>query len=370
MPHDPIRSILTHFRFRGEFVSFRELNSGNIHRTFYLLFRDGAREYGYTLQRFNTYVFPDPLGVMRNISQVTQHLKKNILLHEKRADRQVLELVQTVSGEVMHTDEAGGVWRAYEYITDAVALDRVDSLEQMEEVGRAFGRFQRYLADFPAESLFESIPDFHHTAKRFDAFLRAKEEDRAGRAGQVREEIGFFLERRDVMGEIVRLLEKKELPLRVTHNDTKSNNVLLDVKTGKALCVIDLDTVMPGSSLYDYGDGVRFAASTAREDEEDVSLISLDMQKAGAFTRGFVSETAGILSEGELLRLPLGIKVMTCELAMRFLTDYLNGDLYFKISSPEHNLIRARAQIALLKDVERKEEALSDMAARDAARYA
>lgn len=370
MPHDPVRSILPHFRFRGEFVSSKELQSGNIHNTFLLCFREDTQEYCYTLQRVNTYVFPNPLGVMRNIAEVTQHLKKNILLHEKSAGRQVLELVYTINGEVMHTDEAGGVWRAYEYISGAVALDRVDSLGQMEEVGRAFGRFQRYLADFPAERLFESIPDFHHTARRFGAFLRAWEENRAGRAGQVEEEIGFLLERRDMMGEIVRLLEKKELPLRVTHNDTKSNNVLLDAKSGKALCVIDLDTVMPGSSLYDYGDGVRFAASTAKEDEKDTGLISLDMEKAGAFTQGFVMETAGILTEGELLRLPLGIKVMTCELAMRFLTDYLNGDLYFKVNASDHNLVRARAQMALLRDVERKEGTLSDMVVRDVARYA
>ena len=369
MAYNQIKNILPHFRFEGQFESSKELQSGNIHNTFLLHYRQDGQDYPYILQRFNTYVFRNPQLVMQNIAEVTQHLKKNILLHEKNASRQVLELVRTINGEVMHTDEAGGVWRAYDYISGALALDTVDNLGQMEEVGRAFGRFQRYLADFPAGRLFESIPDFHHTTKRFYAFVRALDENRAGRAEEVEEEIEFMFERRRMMGEILRLLEKKVLPLRVTHNDTKSNNVLLDAVSGKALCVIDLDTVMPGSLLYDYGDGVRFAASSAKEDEKDTSLISLDMEKARAFTRGFIMETAGILSSEELLRLPLGIKVMTCELAMRFLTDYLNGDLYFKVNAPDHNLIRARAQIALMRDVERKEEELADMVASDVIRY-
>ena len=186
---------------------------------------------------------------------------------------------------------------------------------------------------------------------------------------ELEDEIEFFFERRRMLGEIVKLLDQGVLPLRVTHNDTKSNNVLLDQKTGKALCVIDLDTVMPGSSLYDYGDGVRFGASDAREDEQDIEKVNLNMDKARAFTRGFVQETAGFLSDEELSRLPLGIKVITAELAMRFLTDYLDGDPYFKVDYPEHNLVRARAQMALLKDIERKEEALYRMVREDVTRY-
>ena len=368
MAYSEIR-ILPHFQFKGNYKSCREVHSGNINNTYILEFSDGDSIRWYTMQRVNTNVFRNPRGLMGNIDAVTRHLRANILKEQGNPDRQVLELVRANDGDCMYTDGDGGVWRAYTYITNALALDVVTKPQQMEEVGRGFGRFQRYLADFPAEQLCETIPGFHNTIKRFEAFQKSVAEDKAGRVHGVREEIDFMLERGDMMGEIVRQLESGALPLRVTHNDAKSNNVLLDEASGKALCVIDLDTVMPGSSLYDYGDGVRFGASTAKEDEEDTSLIRLDMDKTRAFTRGFIQETAGILSDEELRRLPLGIKVLTCELAMRFLTDYLDGDLYFKVNSPQHNLIRTRAQMALLKDVEMRETELQDMVQRYVAQY-
>lgn len=370
MAYNDIKNILPLFAFEGEYITSSELTSGNINETYVLEYRTADRTHWYTLQRINTYVFRDPLGVMENIAAVTEHLKQSIVKTNGSAERQVLELVRTRKGEVVLQDRKLGVWRAYTYISDALALDVVQEPAQMEEVGRAFGRFQRNLADFPADRLHETIPQFHHTTKRFYALVRAVDEDKAGRAREVEEEIEFFFERRRMLGEIVRLLKAKVLPLRVTHNDTKSNNVLLDKDTGRALAVIDLDTVMPGSSLYDYGDAVRFGASTAREDEEDTRLIGLDMDKTRAFTRGFVQETAGILSLEELSRLPLGVKVLTGELAMRFLTDYLDGDLYFKVNSPVHNLVRARAQMALLQDVERREDELHEMVARYLTRYA
>ena len=273
----------------------------------------------------------------------------------------MLELIPTRGGSLIYEDEQGGVWRAYAYIAHASALDIVSSLPEMEEVGRGFGSFQRHLYDFPAHKLHQSIPDFHHTLKRFYAFVRALDEDKAGRVGQVEEEIEFLFERRRMMSQIVRMLDDGQLPLRVTHNDTKSNNVLLDDATGKAICIIDLDTVMPGSDLYDYGDAIRFGASTAPEDDPDTSLIALDMEKARAFTRGFIEETNGFLTKEELRLLPLGVKVLTCELAMRFLTDYIEGDLYFKVNAPDHNLVRARAQMALLRDIERREGELQQI---------
>lgn len=370
MAYNDIKNILPKFRFQGKYVTSRELTSGNINETYVLEYLDGSKTIMYTLQRINTYVFRDPQGVMQNIALVTEHLKNNLLKKMDTADRMVLELVRTVDGDTMYQDRKNGVWRAYTYITNALALDVVTKPEQMEEVGRAFGSFQRNLVDFPAHMLAETIPNFHNTTKRFYAFVRAVDENKAGRVKEVEEEIEFMFEHRKMLGEIVRLLENQVIPLRVTHNDTKSNNVLLDNQTGKALAVIDLDTVMPGSALYDYGDAVRFGASTAKEDEEDTSLIKLDMEKTRAFTRGFVQETAGILSDEELLRLPLGIKVLTGELAMRFLTDYLDGDLYFKVNSPMHNLIRTRAQIALLKNVEKHEQELQEMVQRYMTRYA
>ena len=209
---------------------------------------------------------------------------------------------------------------------NAVPYDVLEKPRHYYEIGRAFGEFQRRLRTFPAQRLHETIPDFHNTTRRFYAFVAAVAEDRAGRVDALEDEIEFFFERRKMMNEIVRRLKTGELPLRVTHNDTKSNNVLIDQETDEAICVIDLDTVMPGSSLYDFGDAVRFGASTAAEDEEDLSKIGLDMEKYRLFTEGFLRETNGFLTEKEIGLLPLGVKVITCELAMRFLTDYIDGD--------------------------------------------
>ncbi len=361
MPYNDIKHVLPHFAFQGTYVDAKELTSGNVNNTYLLTYRDGATEYLYTLQHINTYVFKNPREVMSNIATVTDHLRNNMIRHSEDPARRVLEIVRTKSGQNMYEAGDNDVWRAYLYITDAQALDLVESVEQMEQVGRGFGAFQRNLYDFEAENLFVPIPDFHNTTKRFYAFVRAVDLNQGGRLHKVQDEVEIMFEHRKKMGEIVKLLDAGVLPLRVTHNDTKSNNVLLDRKTGKSLCVIDLDTVMPGSVLYDYGDAVRFGASTAAEDEPDTSKIALDMDKTAAFTRGFVSETNGFLSQEELTRLPLGVAVITCELAMRFLTDYIDGDLYFKVNAPEHNLTRARAQIALLDDVERKEKDLYQM---------
>lgn len=368
MVYNRIKHVLPHFRFQGRFVEASEVRSGNVNCTFVLTYQDGDEPHHYTLQKINTYVFKNPRGVMSNITAITEHLRRNIGAGQD-ARRQALEVIRTQDNDVMFHDGEGSTWRAYAFIAGALALDLVENLSQMEEVGHAFGRFQRLLADFPADKLFVTIPDFHHSTKRFYTFVRAVDDDKAGKVSGLEDEIEFFFARRRMLGEIVKLLNQGVLPLRATHNDTKSNNVLLDQATGKALCVIDLDTVMPGSSLYDYGDGVRFGASDALEDEPDISKVSLNMDKARAFTRGFVQETAGFLSQEELSRLPLGIKVITAELAMRFLTDYLDGDLYFKVDYPEHNLVRARAQMALLEDIERKEEALYQLVREDVRRF-
>lgn len=364
MPYNDIKTILPQFAFKGKYQGVREITSGNVNTTYLLNYLDGAAPYQYILQHINTYVFKNPHEVMRNIAAVTDHLRASLLASNQPIQRRVMELIHTHDDAVLYRDEDGEMWRAYTYIDDAAALDLVETPEQMEEVGRGFGAFQKLLYNFPADKLHESIPHFHHTTKRFYAFVRAVDQDKAGRVKYLEDEIEFLFDRRRMMGEIIRMLEKQEIPLRVTHNDTKANNVLLDRETGKALCVIDLDTVMPGSALFDYGDAIRFGASTAAEDEPDTSKIGLDMAKTKAFTRGFIAETTGFLTDAELLNLPLGVKVITCELAMRFLTDYIDGDLYFKVNSPDHNLIRARAQMALLQDVERREDELNAMCAR------
>ncbi len=354
MIYNLIKHVLPVFRFEGEYQNVTELQSGNINNTYHLEYRDGDQPRHYTLQRINGYVFKRPDVVTANIDRVTNHVKQSLCRDGIDPDRKVLELIPTKQDELIFLDSDGDYWRVYRFIENATAYDAVEKPEHFYEAGRAFGEFQRRLIDFPAAEVVDTIPNFHNTTKRFCTFVESATEDKAGRADDLEEEIEFFFQRRRMMNEIVKRLKTGELPLRVTHNDTKINNVMIDDATDKALCVIDLDTVMTGSVLYDFGDAIRFGASTAAEDEPDTSKIQLDMEKFKLFTQGFVEETNGFLTKGELKLLPLGVKVLTCELAMRFLTDYIDGDLYFKVKSPRHNLVRAHAQMQLLRDVEAK----------------
>lgn len=356
-----IKHILPIFRFEGKCISVEELQSGNINRTYHLIYKDGAREHHYTLQMINAYVFKDPVAVMQNMCRVTEHLQKSLEMEGVSPLRRVIVLIPTISGEMFYTDKDGNYWRAYHFIKDATAHDIVKKPEHFFEAGRAFGEFQKRLYDFPAETLCDTIPNFHNTPKRFYAFVHAVDQDLAGRACELEEEIEFFFERRKMMGDIVKRLQDGTLPMRATHNDTKINNVMIDDATDKAICVIDLDTVMPGSSLYDFGDAIRYGASTGEEDDEDIGKITLDLDLYTLFTKGFLSETNGFLKKEELELLPLGVKVITCELAMRFLTDYLDGDLYFKVKWPGHNLVRARAQMKLLTEIEKKEAQMQEV---------
>ena len=350
MDRNEIMQVAAHFRLAGEVERYVELTAGLINNSYRL--SCGAREY--VLQQINTYVFKQPEQVMSNVQRVTEHLRRKLTEAGEDPARRSLHLIETTDGGNMYRDEQDRCWRVYDFITDALTRDRVDTAEQFRQVGAAFGEFQRMLFEFPAAELYETIPHFHDTRKRFETFRQAVATDRAGRVKDLAREISFLLNREEMMSSIVEAIERGELPLRVTHNDTKANNVMLDAQTGEALCVIDLDTVMPGSALYDYGDALRFGASTAAEDEEDLSKISLDMDYFRAFTDGFVSQVRLALTDAELKLLPLGLKVITCELAMRFLTDYIDGDLYFKINRPGHNLVRARAQMRLLEDIEAK----------------
>lgn len=370
MIYNRIKKILAEFDFKGRYQSAEELHSGNINNTYHLIYKleDGCLQH-YTLQQINSYAFKDPRAVMRNIELVVTHMKAVMEKKGINPERRMLEIIPTKHGDTMLEMANGGFWRAYRYIDHATAYDQVNKPEHFYEVGRAFGEFQRLLADFPAENLTDTIPNFHNTQRRFYAFVAAIAEDKAGRVKELEEEIEFFFERRKMMSEIVRKTEAGLLPIRVTHNDTKINNVMIDDETDKAICVIDLDTVMPGSALYDYGDAIRSGANTAAEDEPDTDKISLDINLFEQFTRGFLSQVHDILTDEEIRLLPLSIKVITCELAMRFLTDYIDGDLYFKVRSPEHNLIRARAQMKLLTDVEAKFDTLNEMVQRIAAEY-
>ncbi len=301
----------------------------------------------YILQTINGDVFPKPEQVIENIAKVTE------FLHEKGlGGRQVLNMIPARDGHLRYWDTSGLCFRMYDFIEGSVCLDKAESPEDFYQSGFAFGEFQRHLTDFPVDELHETLADFHNTPKRFEAFLAAVAQDRCGRVATVQKEIDFVQKRMEFCSVLVKAYEEGRLPLRVTHNDTKLNNVMLDEKTRKPLCVIDLDTVMPGFSVTDFGDAIRFGASTAAEDEKDLSKVSLDMELFEAYTKGFLEGCDGILGAEEIRLLPEGAKMMTLECGMRFLTDYLQGDTYFKIAYEDHNLDRCRTQFKLVECME------------------
>ena len=350
------RHIIDQFEFEGALEALEPINTGHINRTYRLRFAaPGGAKREYVLQRINTFAFRKPDEVMQNVRLVTEHLRAAVVARGLDPANRVLRLVPVKGGGAMYEDDSGS-WRAYDFIAHARTVDRVDSPDQFREIGRAFGAFQSMLADFPIGKLHDTIPNFHDTKKRLDAFERSVAADVKGRAREVAPEIAAVRARRARMGRIVEMIEAGELPLRVTHNDTKINNVMLDADTGEALCVIDLDTVMAGSVLYDFGDAIRYGASTAAEDERDLTKVRLDMALYRAYADGFISQTAQGLTEAELLNLPLGALVMTFENGMRFLTDYLDGDVYFHIENADDNLARARCQLRLLEDMEARRE--------------
>ena len=344
-----------HFKYEGTLIKDCPYGSGHINDTFLLVFE--IAEMGrikVILQRMNSTAFPKPVEVMENILGVTSFLKKKI--EEKGGDpeRETLNVIPAVDGKPYYVDSKGDYWRSYKFITDASSFDQVEKPEQFYESAVAFGNFQSLLSDYPAETLHETIKKFHDTRNRFSIFKKAVAEDVMGRAASVQKEIEFVLEREDIANCFAEMLDKHELPLRVTHNDTKLNNVMLDDKTGKGICVIDLDTVMPGLAMNDFGDSIRFGASTALEDEKDLSKVSCSMELFELYTKGFLKGCDGKLTKKEIELMPMGAKTMTFECGMRFLTDYLQGDQYFKIHREGHNLDRCRTQFKLVEDMEQK----------------
>ena len=310
----------------------------------------------FIMQKINNNVFKHPDQVMENIVNVTEHLKKKIAENGGDIGRETLSVIKTVDGKNMYQTDDGCFYRMYNFIENAISYDAVENPNQLTEAARAFGKFQNMLADFPADKLHETIPNFHDTRKRFDNLKKAIAEDKAGRLASVKEEVEFALAREAEVGTIVDAIADGSVPLRVTHNDTKLNNVMLDKDTGEGVCVIDLDTVMPGSLLYDYGDALRFGASTGAEDETDLSKITFSLELFEAFTKGFLNEVGSKLTPRERELLPFGAKIMTFECGIRFLTDYLEGDTYFKIHREHHNLDRCRTQFKLVADIELKTE--------------
>ena len=350
-----LRDICRSFRIQGSYVESELIPVGNVNKTYKVTYR---REEGtlksYIVQQVNTFVFRKPEQVMHNIDLVTEHIRakstEGIPLHfHHTADRKTY----------IYADDA--FWRLYNYIP-SVTYNTCENTEVLQHAGEAFGRFQKNLADFNAEQLYETIPNFHNTPERLRALFEDTEKDPLGLAGSVREELSYIRSVSSQACEMARMQRDGYLPIRVTHNDTKINNVLFDRNTNRALTIIDLDTVMPGSALYDYGDSIRFGASTGAEDEKNLDLISCDLKLFEIYTKGYVEGCGGSLTEQEIRMLPMGAKLMTLECGMRFLADYLQGDVYFKIHRPEHNLDRARTQFKLVADMESKWDKMTAIA--------
>ena len=348
-----IREIASNFRFAGAYLGAERCENGHINDTYIVataLPGGGVRRY--VLQRINHNVFKSPEDVMQNIRRVTQHLRRKVIERGGDPEREIMNLVPTRDESFLYKSESGEYWRSYLYVEGARTYNAVEEPRHFFGAGEAFGRFQSLLSDFPAETLIETIPKFHDTPSRLKDLVSAVERDAANRAKDVKQEIEFALERAGDAPVVVDLLAQGEIPLRVTHNDTKLNNVLIDEVTGQGICVLDLDTVMPGSTLYDFGDAIRFGASTAAEDERDLSKVGIDLDLYRQFTRGYLSTASDFLTERELELLPFSAKLLAYELGMRFLTDHLNGDVYFRIHRPNHNLDRARAQFRLAESIE------------------
>lgn len=328
--------------------------NGHINDTFRLTCQtpDGIRRY--ILQRMNKSIFTHPMELMENIMNVTEWLKKKIIAAGGDPERETLNVVPARDGKPYYLDSEGEYWRVYLFVEGTTSYEQVECPDDFYQSALSFGHFQRMLSDYPAKSLHETIPDFHNTVKRYAAFKRAVEADACGRAAGVQEEIRFVLEREDFAHTLCDLEARGELPIRVTHNDTKLNNILIDNQTGRGICVVDLDTVMPGLAVNDFGDSIRFGASTGAEDEPDLSKVSCDLALYELYTRGFIEGCGGALTDAELDHLPTGARMMTFECGMRFLADYLEGDHYFKIHREGHNLDRARTQFKLVKDMEEK----------------
>ncbi len=359
MTNEFILSTAARFALTAEPIDLSPIDTGHINRTFKITCADGST---YIFQRVNTDVFKQPLQLTDNILAVTGFIREKLTAAGKDPDRGTLSLIPTEDGKyILPTDE--GHIRIYKAIPDAHSVDSATP-ELLENAAAAFGRFQNMLGDFPAATLHESIPQFHDTVKRLNDFKTALAEDKMGRAASVRKEADFILAREALCHVAVDALAAGELPLRVTHNDTKLNNILFDNATGEAICVVDLDTVMPGSVLYDFGDAIRFGASTAAEDERDLSLVECDLNLYEHFTRGFLSETADTLTKRECELLPESAMLLTLECGMRFLGDYLNGDVYFATSREGQNLDRARTQLKLVSDMERKLDLMREITAR------
>jgi len=355
-----LKKVSEQYNSMGEIVDYTQCINGHINDTYHVKVenKNGKCE-EYIFQRINDYVFKDPVKVMHNIKEISLHVRSK----KNECDCDIIQFIDNTEGK-NYTFCEGSFWRVCHYIKNSVTYETVDNPKVLKSAGYAFGRFQYLLSDLPMDKLHETIPNFHNTKKRLNYFFEVVALDPLNRANKVKDEIKFFEDNRSIASKLVDMLESGELPLRVTHNDTKYNNILMDKDTCEPLCVIDLDTVMPGLSTYDFGDAIRFAANTAQEDEKDLSRVELDMDKYEEFTKGFITASREFLSKKELDTMALGAIVITIELASRFLADHINGDKYFRIHRKKHNLDRARCQIKLAKDMIKKYDIMCNIVQR------
>ena len=349
------KSILSHFDLLGDFMFAERYGSGHINDTYMVIFNQAGYSVRYILQRINTNVFKNPDHLMENISRVLEHSKEK-LSGLKDATRRALTLVYTRDGKTFYTDDEGSCWRVYLFVDRARTYDVLESAAYAYQAAKAFGSFQKLLADIPGERLHETIPNFHNTPSRLADFDKALAEDVCGRAASAKAEIDFVQKMRHIAPVLLDYQAKGEIPERITHNDTKINNVMLDDESGEAICVIDLDTIMPGISLYDFGDLVRTSTSPAAEDEKDLSKVYARMEMFEALAKGFLEGADGCLTEREVEMMPFSGMLITFEIGVRFITDYLAGDKYFKVKREEHNLDRCRTQFKLVQSLMEQED--------------
>ena len=360
-----LKRIAGAFGLLGSFESGAPYGSGHINDTFALVYDQGGRPVRYILQRVNENVFKNGEALMENIRRVTAHQHAKLAASgASEASRRALSLVPAADGRCFHRDPEGGLWRVYIFVERATGHDRIETTAQAEAAAKAFGEFQKLLVDLPGGPLHETIPQFHDTASRFRALLKAVEADVCNRAAGVKTQIDFALARQADADRLLALQRAGEIPTVVTHNDTKLNNVLLDDATGEGICVIDLDTVMPGLALYDFGDMVRTATNSAPEDEPDVTKVHMRMPMFEALVRGYLASADGFLNATEKELLPFSGKLLTFECAIRFLTDYLQGDVYFKTRRPGQNLDRCRSHFKLVESIEEQHEAMLEVVRR------
>ncbi|MBO7344351.1 MAG: aminoglycoside phosphotransferase family protein [Clostridia bacterium] len=357
-----IRELCESFDINGKYVNCLELGTGNINSTYLVKYVRDDVERQFILQRINKNVFKEPEKVMDNIVRVTNYVREKVEQCKLSTKKLVMRaFLSKADGKPFVIDDNGEYWRCYRFIPNSITYDTVTDLSIVEGAGTAFGRFQNYLHGFDAQSLYTTIPDFHNTSVRYQAFEKAIKDDPLSRVKRVENEIEKLMSFKQKACLLQDYLDKGELPIRVTHNDTKCNNVSFDKDTGEALAVLDLDTVMPGAVAHDFGDAIRFIANSLIEDDTDVENVSLVIEKYEAFTKGFITQVKQSLTELEKATMNLGVFAMTVELAVRFLTDYLLGDTYFKTKHPGHNVDRARNQIALAEDVLRKSARLDEI---------